>query len=178
MENDLKKLEFDFPTPEKVKHLPPESIRKFTAIDFRGVQVNDPESTLKKVIRIGSREKDKDQVRHANPKDTAKYIVGMNNFVTKNEVWHNLKNELKKDGKYNWYCIRNFHFGSKTQFFAWGWWTLCDLSKVYADGSDNRWDIWFSLKAVGPAYATGEKAKEENNIFIESIILTKPGAIQ
>ncbi|MBO7148055.1 MAG: DUF4838 domain-containing protein [Lentisphaeria bacterium] len=178
MENELKKLEFDFPTPEKFKHLPPESIRKFTAIDFRGVQVNDPESTLKKVIRIGSREKDKDQVRHANPKDTAKYIVGMHNFVTKNEVWHNLKNELKKDGKYNWYCIRNFHFGSKTQFFAWGWWTLCDLSKVYADGSDNRWDIWFSLKAVGPAYATGEKAKEENNFFIESIILTKPGAIQ
>ena len=176
MQNELAKLEFDFPTPEKFKHLPADSIRKFSSLDFKGTKAKDPSSSLKEVVRVGSRDKMRDARRHIDPKDTNKYIVGIHNANTKKEEWFNLKPVLKKDGRYHWYCIRNFQFGSKTQFFAWGWWAFCDLSSVYVDGSDNRWDIWFSLRAAGPAYVQG--SKEENNFFIESIILTKPNAVK
>ena len=176
MEKELAKMEFDFPTPEKFKHLPADSIRKFTALDFKGIKAQDPDSALKTVVRVASRDKKKDAMRHANPKDTAKYIVGIHNANNKKESWFNLKPYLKKDGKYHWYCIRNFQFGSKTQFFAWGWWAFCDISSVYVDGSDNLWDVWFSLKAEGPAYV--HNSKKENNFFIESIILTKPNTVK
>ena len=176
MDAELGKLEFDFPTPEKFKHLPPESIRKYSAQDFQGGErVQDPDSILKTVVRIGSRNPQKDALRHADVKDTSKYIIGLHSFNDKKEVWYNLKLHLKKDGKYHWYCIRNFKFGPKNVFFAWGWWTKCDISDVYVDGADNRWDVWFSLKAAGPAYV--KDAGGDNEFLIESVILTKPGAI-
>ena len=176
MEQELSKMEFDFPTPEKFKHLPADSIRKFSALDFKGRKTQDAESALKTVVLVASRDKKKDALRHANPKDAAKYIVGVHNANNRQEKLLDLKLHLKKDGKYHWYCIRNFRFGTKTQFFAWGWWAFCDISSVYADGSDNLWDVWFSLKAEGPAYVPN--SKKENNFFIESIILTKPNAVK
>ena len=176
MEQELSQMEFDFPTPEKFKHLPAESIRKYTALDFKGVKTQDADSQLKTVVRVGSRDQKKIALRHANPKDIDKYIFGVCNLNNKQEKRINLKTLLQKDGKYHWYCIRNVTFGTKTQFFAWGWWSFCDISHVYVDGSDNRWDVWFSLKAVGPAYVPG--SKDENNFFIESVILTKPNAVK
>ena len=176
MEKELEKMEFDFPTPEKFKHLPADSIRKFSALDFKGRKTQDAESALKTVVLVASRDKKKDALRHANPKDAAKYIVGVHNANNRQEKLLDLKLHLKKDGKYHWYCIRNFRFGTKTQFFAWDWWAFCDISSVYADGSDNLWDVWFSLKAEGPAYVPN--SKKENNFFIESIILTKPNAVK
>ena len=177
LKKEFAQLEFDFPTPEKFKHLPEETIRKFSALDIVGGQkMKESDSKLDKVVRIGSRDRQKDQKKHANTKYDQKYHIGIHDFTGKKEVLLNLKWHLKKDGKYHWYCIRNFKFGAKTQFFAWGWWTLCDLSKVYVDGSDNRWDVWFSLKATGPAYVPG--SKDENDFFLESIILTKPGVVK
>ena len=176
MKKEFAKLEFDFPTPEKFKHLPADSIRKFSALDFTGIKTTDPDSSLKTVVHVASRNKARDAKKHENPKDPTKYVMGVFNANNKKTKALNMRFHLKKDGKYNWYCLRNFQFGSKTQFWAWSWWTFCDLSSVYVDGSDNRWDVWFSLKAVGPAYVPG--SKEENNFFIESIILTKPGAVK
>ncbi|MBQ6599677.1 MAG: DUF4838 domain-containing protein [Lentisphaeria bacterium] len=174
---ELDRLEFDFPTPEKFKSLPADSIRKYSAMDFQaGKKVKDPDSALKTVIRIGSPNLQKDALRHADPNDKNKYIIGIHNFGNKKGVWFNLKPRLSRDGKYHWYCIRNFQFGPKNIFFAWSWWTKCDISNVYVDGGDNRWDVWFSLKAVGPAYV--KDGQGENQFLIESVILTKPGAIQ
>ena len=176
MNAELNRLGFDFPTPEKFQSLPPESIRKYAAQDFQGgKKVQDPDSALKTVVRIGSNDSKKDALRHANDKDTARYRVGLHNFSEKKEIWYNLKLRLANDGKYHWYCIRDFKFGPKNAFFAWGWWTKCDISNVYVDGADNRWDVWFSLKAAGPAYV--KAAKGDNEFLIESIILTKPGAV-
>ena len=177
LKKEFVKLEFDFPTPDKFKHLPEESIRKFSALDIvGGKKVKDPDSNLDQVVRIGSRDRHKDQIKHANPKYIQKFNFGLHDFPGKKEVLLSIRHLLRTDGKFHWYCIPDFKFSTKTQFFAWGWWTLCDLSKVYVDGSDNRWDVWFSVKATGPAYVPG--SKDENDFFLESIILTKPGAVK
>ena len=177
MNKELAKLEFDFPTPEKFKHLPPESIRKFSALDMAGGKaVQDPASKLGKVIRIGSRDREKDQVKHADPKNVQKFNFGVFCGSGKKEILVSIRRRLPNDDKYHWYCIPKVKFGAKTQFFAWSWWTLCDMSKVYVDGSENCWDVWFSLKTTGPAYVKGSTA--ENDFFLESIVLTQPGAVK
>ncbi len=179
MKDELAKLSFDFPTPEKFADLPPESIRKFTAADFtKRTAVDDPGSKLGKVIRIGSQNRSDDLRKHASApeKGMNKFIFGITDMSRKNERWFNLKPELSADEKYHWHCIRDFTFGSKTVFWAWGWWVMLDISKVYLDGAENRWDVWFSVKVTGPAYVPG--SKQENDFFIESVILTKPGAVK
>ncbi len=182
VEADINRISFEFKTPAKFASLPENEIRKFSAIDFKSGIVDDPESSLKKVVRIGKTHRLKQQENaevHNRPcLDTqhGKTIFGVSN-LTQKESWRiNVDEMPPQDEKYHWYCIRNCHLGAQSDFWAWGWYNRCPLNKVYLDGADNRWDVWFSLKMVGPSYVIGSKQK--NNFFLECVILTKPGAIK
>ena len=180
VEKEIERVSFDFPTPEPFRNLKADELHKYSALDFRGGMVTDPESKLKNVIRVGfPLSLKKTREKHAAPDlDTqhGKTIFGVTNITEKQTKRIDVGEEIPQDEKYHWYCIRNCKIGPSSVFWAWAWWTLCELGKVYMDGKDNLYDVWFSLKIVGPAYV--RDSNKENDFFLECIILTKPGAVK
>ena len=85
---------------------------------------------------------------------------------------------VAQDEKYHWYLIPGVTLKNKHCWF-WGYlWRLqIVLDSFYQidDGvsNENLWDCWFSVKFTGPAYVQG--SKQENAIWVDSIVLTRPG---
>ncbi len=180
VEKEIERVSFDFATPEPFRNLKEGEIHKFSALDFRSGMVTDPESKLKNVIRVGfplSRKKTRE--KHAAPDLDTQYgktIFGVSNVTEKKTKRIDVGEEIPQDEKYHWYCIRNCKIGPSTVFWAWAWLTRCDLGKVYMDGKDNLYDVWFSLKIVGPSYV--RDSRKEDDFFVECVILTKPGTVK
>lgn len=181
VEDEIAKVSFEFATPKKFAHLPADEIHKFSAIDFHArSHVKDAQSPLKTVVRVGKYHDWKQTAEiHTKPNNPShgKSIYGVTNQTHKKTKTINVeKPSIPQDEKYHWYCIRNVELGAQTVFWGWGWWTNCRLDKAYLDGADNRWDVWFSLKIVGPAYV--KNSHQENNMFLECVIMTKPNAVK
>jgi hypothetical protein len=180
VEKEIERVSFEFATPEPFKNLKEDEIHKFSALDFRSGMVTDPESRLKNVIRVGfPLSLKKTREKHAVPDLDTQYgktIFGVTNVTEKQTKRIDVGEEIPQDEKYHWYCIRNCKIGPSTVFWAWGWYIRSELGKVYMDGEENRYDVWFSLKIVGPAYV--RNSRKENDFFLECVILTKPGAVK
>ena len=180
VEKEIERVSFDFATPEPFKDLKEEEIHKFSALDFRNGMVSDPESKLKNVIRVGNcLDWKKTREKHAAPDLDTQYgktIFGVTNVTEKQTKRIDVGEEIPQDEKYHWYCIRNCKIGPSTVFWAWGWLTRCELGKVYMDGKENRYDVWFPLKIVGSSYV--RDSRKGDDFFVECVILTKPGAVK
>ncbi len=90
-----------------------------------------------------------------------------------------IRTDVPQDEKYHWYKIRAWEF--RPNSFLWGfyWYMQVDLSSAWtnADGLPgfNTWETWFSAKYTGPAYVKGSTQK--NGVFIDQVILVKPGEV-
>lgn len=180
VEKEITRVSFEFATPAPFRHLKDSEIHKFSALDFGSGMVTDPASSLKNVIRVGySHNRKRTLEKHASPDmDTlhGKTIIGLTNMTHSKTARIDIGEDIPQDEKYHWYCMRNCDIGPQTVFWAWAWYTKCQLGKIYQDGANNRYDVWFSLKIVGPMYVYD--SQKENDFFIESIILTPPGAVK
>jgi len=177
LDKELAVLMFDFPTPERFRHLPPEKIRKFAYPAFRGSIIDDPESPVGKTVKMRSDNPQKDDELYAMKPLHGLYptTFGVQNVDTKKEITFTIV-KFPADEKYHWYKVGSIEFGTQTIFFGWWWWILADISSVYcnADGVPgfNTWEAWISVKITGPVYVKDSQAK--NGIYLDQLILIKP----
>ncbi len=66
---------------------------------------------------------------------------------------------------------------SRSYFWGHSWAIQVILSHLYvpADGleKNNLWDVWFSAKFTGPAWV--KDSRQENAIWVDMVVLTRPG---
>lgn len=88
------------------------------------------------------------------------------------------KVKIPRDEKYHWYKMDGvIDLNERSCFWGHAWAVQFNTSPIYvlADGiaDNNKWECRFSAKFTGPAYVPG--SKKENAIWVDYVILTRPG---
>jgi len=86
--------------------------------------------------------------------------------------WEN--STLPNDEKYHWFRLPGVKMPAAPQFFAHWTWVLSPVSNSLLAASvtpGKVYDIWYSLKFEGPAYAPG--SKRENAIFADRLLFVE-----
>ena len=78
-----------------------------------------------------------------------------------------------QDQKYHWYKIGRFPVENGVLVWAhWTWWITVNLNRAHNPAAtDNTYDVWISLKLVGPAYVKG--ATGPDAVMVDRVILVK-----
>ena len=177
------------PRPAKFKDVPDENIRIFgTSVcgpysHMRASVVKDPDSIAGKAMRVQGQTEDFHKSAPIRLRPTIsisprKYVLG-NSAGKKDNISLFLKDEdIPKDEKYHWYKIPGkLNISEITWFWGMCWGVQFNLSSAWilADGvaDNNVWECWFSAKFTGPAYSPG--SKQENAVYVDMVVLTRPG---
>lgn len=88
---------------------------------------------------------------------------------------------IPQDEQYHWYCIRDVGFSGRTWLDGWASSFVLFLSSAFKvptgieEPDFNHYDVWFSAKVTGPVYV--DASEKPNEVFIDMVVLTKPGLL-
>ena len=170
------------PVPPKFADVDPANLRVFGLYQYQPLRnyntfvVDDPDSPTGKALKAT----DPDPGKHGaktivrDPKGKWAFRSTQFGFCGKGITI----DPVAQDDKYHWYMIPEVTLREKRCWF-WGYiWHLqivLDTAYQIDDGNskENLWDCWFSVKFTGPAYVPG--SKKENAVWVDTIVLTRPG---
>ena len=164
------------PLPEQFRDLPPGSVADFTWPDFAEAYFNaepmallraDPEAAGEKAIVYEGKGPDD----HRSPPSFGVYDGARLVFGPSVEL---KPAEVPQDGAYHWYKIARFPVTNGVLVWAHRtWWISVRLDRAYDPAApDPNWDIWVSLKVLGPEYVAGSTDKD--GIWVDRIVLVRP----
>ena len=89
--------------------------------------------------------------------------------------------QVPQDEKYHWYKLNGkIDLREKSYFWGHSWAIQFNTTSIYvlSDGiaDNNVWECWFNAKFTGPAYVPG--SKKENAIYVDMVVLTRPGSMK
>ncbi|MBR2510114.1 MAG: DUF4838 domain-containing protein [Lentisphaeria bacterium] len=187
----LQTIKTRLPVPPEFADIPSEKRRIYGYPSYRpmphvhGNKVNDPEALCGVALKGHSPEKG----MHGVGKTRSGYVKERNYkwcFATSQievECLDNPKTkgiiikDIPTDEKYHWYTIPKAEISAKTTLWAHMWAIQFELSQAYmlADGiaDNNIWDVHVRVKFTGPEWVKG--SKKENAIYLDMVVLTRPG---
>ncbi len=131
--------------------------------------VDDPESPTGKAMRIGKEARDGEDFH--KDKLTAGFqdrsiMQGFHSYEFK-------RDKLPQDEKYHFVNIGTVELHVASLFWMHRTWFIQqDFSRYFRRGENNKYDVWVSVKFVGPAYVKG--STKENAISIDRFLLIRP----
>lgn len=80
--------------------------------------------------------------------------------------------EAIKNGKFNFYKIGTFALKDQCNIWAHGSWAITSTLGGYfdVDHPDRNWDVYLSIKLIGPAYGT---ADAQNMLFVDQVLMVE-----
>ena len=144
--------------------------------------IADPTSPTGKSLRIGSKTPHGvNEIITAHEKSFPVTLFAMEN-VTGNKQSLQLRiTDIPQDEQYHWYRLPGvIDLEERSWFWGYGYAIDIDTNQIYTVGDGiskhNQWECRFSVKFTGPAYVKG--SKQENAIYINYVVMTRPGVFK
>ena len=121
------------------------------------------------------------RIIHQHRRSFPATLFALENVVgNKQKIQLEIKN-VPQDEKYHWYRMPGvIDLEERSWFWGFGYSIDIDTNRIYTIGdgaSDhNKWECRFSVKFTGPAYVKG--SQKENAIYIDYVVLTRPGQVK
>ena len=173
----------EVPTPAFLKHVPETQLIKFgwdhlTYRDSNKYVEKDPDSVLGKSLGTPP---PSDRLHHGLKKPFSgmySSTIGVGYWTGNVPGISRTITKFPNDEKFHWYKIGNFEFlPGRVTLNMWWCEMQCNLSGVYIppdSGNDiNIYDVYVSLKFVGPTYVPASKKKDR--IHVDRVILVRTG---
>ncbi len=180
----------NLPRPEKFKEVADENIRvlgypQATPIKhLNSAVVDDPDSITGKALKSPGKDDSWHGV-NARIDATPTVKVPAMKFELGNigapGAANTILRQVPQDEKYHWYKLNGkIDLREKSYFWGHSWAIQFNTTSIYvlSDGiaDNNVWECWFNAKFTGPAYAPG--SKKENAVYVDMVVLTRPGSMK